>query len=323
MHLLDVAIAVAKAAGGLEETYFWVSEERLLFLRNAPDRRFFQAVYVEAGTGVETPLEEFNRRFGDRMLTQPTLYGFDGGHSNQVHYHPPHCALSPDGRWLLWYRSLSPFLAARLDASDLREWPADDRRHNWGVWCSDSSGWVQLVREPSESPGRGVEIRRARIHSLDASTPTRIVNVSGLWDGWPAGATPSGQVLLCHCDAREQGRAVDLSLLEVVSDTAAAASHRVELPEGMGYPELRLSPEGERLAWLFSSGLRPEEENLHILAFSDARGEQMREVSELQGHHRRKGQHPRYDGPRELRWTPDGGRVSFVFDGVVWAVAAG
>jgi hypothetical protein len=89
--------------------------------------------------------------------------------------------------------------------------------------------------------------------------------------------------------------------------------------------DLRLSPSGDRLAWVIRQPPAPDRRpRVYQLWFTDRRGSQAREGGQAEGIQEpanAQGRTP-YHWPRALRWTPAGDRVSFVYHDLLYTVPA-
>jgi hypothetical protein len=275
--LLARARRLASIPGEHDDPYFWISSREALFLRHARDPGSFRLLRLDTASGTWTPLAAFNKRFGKRLRGLEVHLRFVGSaRPAEIHYEPPVCALSPDGKWFLWtHRDQTPplWIAATLDGSQQRTWRASPVgvAPQYPVWFPDSRRWVELAED---FHGSGYRFRLAIIHSLDAPGADRQVKITGAVDGIIVGMTAGERVLVrryYHVD-----EPVHQQFYEIPLDRAIAAprQYHVALPSPRRTWDLELSS-GDRLAWV-RNGEGSFVDRDFTLWVSDAAGEGMR-----------------------------------------------
>ncbi|HZT42437.1 MAG TPA: hypothetical protein VFA07_09605 [Chthonomonadaceae bacterium] len=289
-------------------------------------------IRYDVTTGTETPLYQLTRVF-DRSK----------GMTDSVH-------VSPDGKQVLWADSNGGLYSASVDGSGFRRWwKADDANLGELFWLSDSHQWVclKLVR-------RNIlfAVDSAHIYSLLTSqqTPVRIVPASRLlrqkslvlesfgpattaraWDGGILlnfavyHTQPLSNVNL-HFDKLE------ILPLNIDKEVSFPHAYALTFPNQVTFINAIASPQGDRIAWetlehrvpAWSALLhrilpayKPQELNIFALKVSRLDGSQTQIVGTME---MPPGDQDSNDVPQELRWTPDGKRLSFLYHRAIWTV---
>lgn len=314
----------------------------------------FQAFSIDALTGAQAPMKKFNQAFGFALKGETNAFHIDMSPSSQfgtpwIGHLLVTCALSPDGKWLLWGAPRSMRLgdhpemrqALALDGSHRCAWTASAAFSDFH-WLPDSRHWVEWVEEKSKVV--------FFIHSMNPSSRTRTLSVALPSSYHMYDITPTGYVLardynwffriagiLPSAINSWQFAQCDLDLLHTPSGRVAAVpthAFRVHLPPGLHVelvdPFPVLSPQGDRLAWLAAREYAPpnspwlrriwtffgqHRQTLIGLWVSRLDGNQMQEIGHL-------AYRPKEEVPQDIRWTPDGKRLSFLYKGGLYTVPA-
>jgi GlpG protein len=323
--LMQQAVQIGPADDERNETYFWISSGELLVLKPAEEGAHYQAFRLPA-TGALSPLTAFNDNYREKLQGVAMRVMHEDEPPETV-YHPPACALSPDGTWFLWRAGgnaiFSSWIAATLDGARHLTWTEAKAKIGTtdACWLPGSCGWVELVQGYDERK-RAYHFTLARVHSLDDPHESRGVRLTGMPGGLLLGVSREQRLLTYNY---EMQTATDrISLFEAGLDAAAGAARRsvVRMPRKGHLWEVTLSPRGDRLAWVIGDEYpirspRP----LYSLWVSDLRGEEMRPVGQTAARFRKANGREHYSWPREVRWTPDERRLSFAFDGGLYAIA--
>ncbi|HLV79905.1 MAG TPA: hypothetical protein VKT32_06460 [Chthonomonadaceae bacterium] len=306
-------------------TYFWMDGSTVLFLRLTPNTTLYHATFIDAATGRKTLPEAFNTRNGS-LLRGQSMIVMAGNHREQC-YLPLEAVLSPDKRWLLWSSlgtlSGPRWVAATLSGAEQRQWKPDSDPASQvaglpghALWMRDSRMWVELVYRYAN---RNYTITRANVYELDDSSPIRKIAVQGLEDGLLAGLTGDNEILMYYPPdpiGRHETPITEahFSLVPLTSATVTARDLTITIPTSMDIASVLLSPQGDRLAWILQRG--GLDSPVYTLYVSDGEGKGMRAIGSAPYVQVGK----RYSWPGDLRWLPDGKRVSFVYRNALYTV---
>lgn len=245
-------------------------------------------------------------------------------------------ALSPDGRWLLWQEAGSGgYHVARLDGSAHRHWRAGGATC---CWMPDSRHWIAFTAaEPTRRDWQ------AQIYAVDSPRAMQVVPLAHVT------SSPSRcEIAFSHTVTLNVGAAaslqnpmnttIDLLQLNTAPGLPLLQKSTVPLPPLGSKRDLlqfKLSPDGKRIAWLFSvTQLPPSGTGLPLpfsskpaspqsgmsLWVSQQDGKGMRQIGDV----------PllesldttSWDLPSSLQWTPDDKQLSFFYDHHIWLVPA-
>jgi hypothetical protein len=321
--LMQNAVKVAATQDDLNEDYFWGDDHTLLFLRGVPNKDVFHVVLFDTKTGQETLPEAFNAKNSPLMKGKSMTVSFEGSGEQEHHYLPPTAALSPDGKWLLWQSTSSfpdgQWIAATLDGQSQQWKQGSDAGSEFPgisthpVWLRDSSGWVELV---SRYANQTYTITQANLYRLGKTDPVKRIRIRGLDDGLLAGVTQDDRVMMHHPDdprASEVTQA-EFSRIGLDAETVSAQKLTFSLPTSADAADFILSPHGNRLAWILKREREPSRQYTLYIANADGTG--IHPIGSTEGVQVGKG----YSWPRDIRWLPDGKRLSFVFKKAVWVI---
>jgi hypothetical protein len=303
----------------------------------------YQALSLDAATGIQSPLAAFNRSFtahtdGDGLALW-RRYGL-------YHLLADGC-VSPDGRWLLWgdtdmaRGSGGRYAAFALDGSRTLKWPHAVRPGNSMppeagypvAWMPDSRHWVELssgLEVDPNSPRTVTVPRRVIIHSVDA--PGEVSKTPLLPDGGDLiGITPQRHLLtLTPRDGEEHG--AELEEYDLNANAALVRHFPVRTPPNGKFPyhQVALAPQGHRLAWLVPIEKTPPGPPF-LARFWTMAGNRPHTVETLWVT-RLDGSEPQEVGylpfktddplPEDLRWLPGGKQLSFIYKGALYTVPA-
>jgi len=297
------------------DPYIWLSEHELLHLQSGPEGPQPMVFNTEDASD----------------LPEPKLSDLTGGIARSV---------SPDGQWVLWLTHEGPdtqrgLAATRRSDGKTVHWNVHPSRSE-GFWLPDSRRWVGVT---SGWTGRLVNGRQQydtafSVFSVDHSgvqtyQPIPIMDHSA----YILGITSKGHLLLdsSYGGWDTPGQATPpLSLWEVSLETDPPSFFAYQVPQPQATPgfqrsrkEIHLSPSGDRLLW---SGLQiPQRSDLHLTPVGPYTGT----LScidiwfcSLDG---RLPQHIGVWGSwcvsGDVRWNPDGKRISFTRGGTLQSVS--
>jgi hypothetical protein len=303
----------------------------------------YQALSVDAATGMQTPLTAFNKTFtaqtnGDGLALW-RRYGL-------YHLLADGC-LSPDGRWLLWCDMImrrgagGRYAAFALDGSRMLTWTHADNSGNSippeagypFAWMPDSRHWIEL------RVGQEVDPKSNRLVTIPGYLVIRSVDAPGVVSKKPLlsaggdllGITP--QRLLLTLKPRNGGEHdAEVEEYDLNANAALVRHFPVRAPPNgkFSYHQVALSPQGDRLAWLVPIEKTPP--GPPFLARFWAMVGNRPSTAETLWVTRLDGSEPHEVGylpvkpdaplPEDLRWLPGGSQLSFVYKGALYTVPA-
>jgi hypothetical protein len=292
------------------------------------------AFLLNAGTGVRAPIQALNDTF--KSITP----------SGEQH-------LSPDGKWLLWTgvrntqhlpaaygkRHVLPgpgprfYKGLRVVATALNGSRQEERQQgNDLAWLPNSQGWVRYLW------GQSGGARRSSVQGqtlASSQTTKRAVPKLPLTRGTVKvlGVRPDNHLLVCCVPPPVPGHGgVAIYDIALGSDPPSVITCTLTLPAGWSAMDLALSPSGDRLAWKTIGDRIPFPDFVsRLLPFVDPSSHPVIGlwVSRVDGgdlHEIGDEDAPRIDGWSQylydLGWTPNGKRVSFIFQGSLWTTPA-
>ncbi|HZT40651.1 MAG TPA: hypothetical protein VFA07_00610 [Chthonomonadaceae bacterium] len=254
------------------------------------------------------------------------------------------CSISPDGAWML-YRNWAggannPFRTLTLSLNGSRRivWPAwSETRFDMirqPFWLPDSRHWAEIVYDHTS------HTFLAAVYGLDGKHYTGVIaRGRWLWSGEVHGITQSGSVLIRKFNTpalpKRLVQIMEWDLQGILAHRANGSAHArtisIRMPantEEVSGPDPRISPQGDRLAWVLTlENAHPEPAWLQRLWALF--GQRQRKtfglwVSHLDGSQLREIGHINYqpddEVPQDIRWTPDGKRLSFLYKGALYTV---
>jgi hypothetical protein len=244
---------------------------------------------------------------------------------------PERVDLSPDGKWLLCEGSANLELERAADSRRDGSRPAGARtlvasldgkhRFSWPragriVWL-DGHRLAELIADPHTGALRSVRLRtlgipgRVRDLRVDPSARAPLcVDLGGEAGSAEATVAAAGPVLLIAQPA-VQGRTT-IHQLGLGRTVRLIGKFTVPVPPNRIVEGIAFSPSGERVAWQMSSGGGTRASETWV---SRLNGSGMHRLTSRQFN-------SGDTGPIDLRWTPDGREVSFLYNQVMHAVAA-
>jgi hypothetical protein len=236
--LLDEAAGIGKAFNDP----LWLSANVLLAHGSMGDGFFENPYRIELKEHRVTPLP--------RLFTPETIWDNKGN--------LPAWTLSSDHRWILWRHGwLEPqydFVATRIDGGKSVRWTVGRADANGPFfWQPGTHRWVHLLLTDD-----GETLREAQLFDLDHPDRKRTVPLPPLKQIHLVGVRPDGSYLLT--DSAEwhsiKGRWVHLTDLRFMPDRAPFGIRAmISSPAAGRVAQMRLSPDGKRLAWLIEQGV--------------------------------------------------------------------
>jgi len=256
--------------------------------------------------------------------------------------------VSPDGKRLLWASSRNEkpiWVVARLDGSERTEWHRlkVGRLSSYDPFAWSDAFWTdngKAVMETSFEPGGSQTNIHARL-SIKRIEPSTAPKPLALVP-WPSGTylpSPSAvdhTVLLAVDDgfATQNRPNGDVGVVRARLSGAhsSVVQQIIHLPAYSNFFGAVPSPNMDRVAWgvgspydptfQAQSGLGPAARDHLPLGYwvSRSDGSELRPVGHLPFD--RRGPIWQYEHLGRLRWTPDGKRLSFVYDGVLYCIDA-
>lgn len=302
------------------DPYLWLSDHEL-FHFTGDTMHGYQPLYLDTRTCADVPA--------------PGLTPTYGGHI---------ASASPDGRWVLWdtgkWENSRHILAATSrDGARTMKWPeARDVWEDQGFWLSDSRRWVAITYQPTGQTFQGhpASARSLAIYSVDKPGVIGMPLLNDTGTSRILGVTPQDKIILCDATGEQPitpgQRAQPLTLLERSLDPKHPQERQVQVArpdERADTTRFLLSPQGDRIAWfLFSArpstiegwlslwtkhGYLVGRETLDVWV-GRLDGSAPHKIGGMSGSH--------VSFPAGPRWTPDGKRISFVNNGILYTVPA-
>jgi hypothetical protein len=224
------------------------------------------------------------------------------------------CRVSPDGKWILWGSGQPNAFA--VDGKRPVWFPASISVSNGSAWLPDSRHWIgcKVVQANTMQINICCVDRPGKYDSFDVPNPgmsellgcTR-GNNSLFWQLEWTGPKSVGNINLLEIPLVPKGRIHRITITPPPNHQAILGS-------------IALSPQGDRLAYLFTNPYTPPSWPLmrhlwHLFGIKEHQ-EQSLWVSDLDGSHMHEIGHvalrPGIPVPRDLRWTPSGTKLSFI-----------
>lgn len=330
------------------ESYHWISPDELLILRPVLTPpgclgNWLPLAWIRAlltvhtahrytiSTGVETPLEEFNRLHTTHLPSRTTImpYGRVETPVQPVYHDPPQLQVSPDGRWALWERRFGHRRVASLDGRRTVDWPYG-YEDGGARWLPDSSRWLGII-----AMSKGGIVDSLRLHRWSDPAEKEMITLSERVDGTVVGITSRYSLLMYHPTGpvwftlRAKARdSLHESFSEIYFGAQKAEVRRfaIKMPQQVVVLEVRLSPNGNRLAWLTQTIFTDDEPHSgqeFCIWVSDLDGADFRDIGwvnaqvfpseDIEGG-------TVYAAPRGICWSPDSTHISFTYGRKVMAV---
>jgi hypothetical protein len=282
--------------------YWWVSDNEILTFRD-PGHDDWTLLRLDVNARQGKPVEELTR-----------LFAKSGGRPDSVQ-------VAPDGKGILWTGAQGGTIVATVDGARHFEYPPGEPGEK--RWMFDSGHWVELVRE-------GTQFTHAIFHEMDRPRESRVkpvlpavvarpdaIDVAGM------AATTDGHVLVTFWNGQagkiDPARIVALSFTANTSEIGRFLLHP---PHDVDRGALVFSPLYGRLAWVLEyqpplSTLTGERTRTGLWV-SSMQDWKAHEIGSLETTRDGKGG----SGPFAVQWSPDGGRLSFVYRDALWTVPA-
>jgi len=303
--------------------YAWSSNKALLL-----EWGVYDWTHYDCSTGKETQLEGLSaRRIGP------------GGD----------IALSPDGKGLLEHTSASDgnvgqVLFSAVDGKRHFEQPGSTEEPGVEIgWLSDSQHWVELIGNLAPI-GDDVILERILIHPLDkpdqaqtlSLAPTSLLGFMDR-DGRLDFLTLEDRLIVSNChlynDAQpNQVHVVKLIATEPHLDISRTKTYQIVLPPNKAVWAVAYSPHGDKIAWLldtehvspiaafmhrFLPSVKVQTDHATACWVCNLDGTDMRKIGSIQT------RPEDLESPlKQLRWLPDGKRLSFLYQDALWTVPA-
>ena len=282
------------------DSHLWLSDDKILAFRtDSVGRRY--AVKVDTATGSEMPLIALNTR----LLRH--------GHA------PSFWELSPDRKWMLWIDHSLPktWNVASLDGSKFMSYPHPGVNVDWDMtiahWTCDSRRWGELIGD------------RLSLYNLKQPKAEKTVFVS----------EPQNVTIIFLCGFDVKGEAIAAmdgpgpTFIKFGTTSRFAPGHQLPISPGMHYlDDIELAPQGEKVAWICGARkdtpammqwlprvLRPHlwDRPIEEVWVADLDGTHQHRLGYVEG----------YNGDlKDIRWSPDGKRLSFLHQSALYIVSA-
>ncbi len=239
--------------------------------------------------------------------------------------------IAPGGQWLLWEGARDSVVVSSQDGSEMQSHPISNSRR---YWLPGSQQWMVLVwstqgfytrailgdvREPMAERREVPVSKESGIRPLGDDDYTLVLSESRI-------LTPAWRRVDGEPDLRE------VEILETSLGAKARPRRRlrVKAPAGGEIEEMAFSPDGRRVAWVFSFK-RGATASLWTSRLDGSRMRSLGFVRERSPRgFRRPDAPPRevlrssrpLSQPHSLRWLPNGKRLGYVFGKMLWTVPA-
>ena len=297
------------------DNYFWLSSEEALLITQATRPRFEENLPVT--------VRRVNVVTGDTAEDVPLEAAL---HKANVDSVVPNWQLSPDGRWLLGesnsYSRKQSWVATSTDGTRQVIRPHQYDQHEEGgvfaLWRPDSRSWIQTLEVDN----------KVHIFSYRLNTPLVADRAQDFFFFGHAlvGFFGAGRVLAIRPETGDGG-GVGVADFGDGPASAPASFYIPQVPANMDVQEVVLSPDRNRLAWKFtvkplplglkatinSGYVRHSSPSMVGLWISDLNLNHLREIGTLD---------IRDDHITNLRWMPDGKRLSFMDGDALYTVPA-
>ena len=305
-HLLNQPLAVQKtrvlALKGAYPFYWWLSDHELLLFRD-PSQKDWTFVHQDVPAKTQLPLEELTR-----------LFQTSGGKPESIQ-------VAPDGKHLLWTDSLGDTSLATLSGKDYTH--VKSSTHRVKRWMQDSQRWVELVED------NGMFVN-ALIYKVSLSPHEEFKPIFPPVSSSPAEVnllriTPTADehIIVHHWDG-SPGR-VDIGRIAALAFNASPGSNGkfdVPAPHDCEKGDLVFSPPSGHIAWVLDykvpvslSGLLGTARTYTGFWVTNMGSKDSQEIGSLGTQLGKNG-----SGPFNVQWTPDGLKLSFVYEDALWTL---
>jgi hypothetical protein len=283
--------------------YWWLADHEIMLFRD-PARSDWTLVRVNESTKRQQPLSALTR-----------LFARSGGKPGSIQ-------VSPDGKWMLWTNAAGGTVVSRTDGARHFDYPPGKPSEK--RWMCESVRWIELVHDGKffsyavmhdiVNPHKAQ--RRVLVPSIPCTRefvdvagmrPTADDHIlAGLWNGQEGNLNPAGIIAL-----------------NMNAHLSAVGQYRLDPPHAADRAELEFAPLYGRLAWVLEYG-----PGLSALVgasgqtglwVTDMFGWKSRELGSLET----SPDDSSSSRPVSIQWTPDGGRLSFVYRDALWTVPTG
>jgi hypothetical protein len=240
-------------------------------------------------------------------------------------------AVSPDGKWSLWTGENQYVVASTAGGSEYRHRLAAAPKRPFNqcgnaymvtsetAWLRDSRRWVDVRTDAKDR-------HTLTVHALDGRELKRVRLKNLAYAPYVLGATADDRVILWSGGAA-------LHTVDLREKSPGVRPMTAVAPRIGGVLDVALSPQGDRLLWrtmdnvynhkpkvvewlMERAGLDPCPP-LHVLWTSGLDGSKMREIGRVSI---RSNLVCDAASISNYRWTPDGSRVSYIYDDALWTV---
>ena len=290
-------------------TYYWPSNDRVLYFADEEQ--------------IGELLCEFNVATGTRtqFRTVSKLWSEDGWFKKQIE-------ISPDGQWILWDGDFHDhdyhgYYGARRDGSQQFHIP-----HAAGFkWMPDSRHFIEYVY-PYADPSSPATSPYSRIRSVETLSASRKLSAkqAALYTRWTTHLLSENRVMQVKEFPERDWPPTRYVLEEIRMEPEPKSVRRwtILAPQLQQRQAMQISPDGRQIAWLIVTPQDCHTPQTVALSVSRIEGSAMREI----GHLTLPAAPSDWEGPtferypHEMKWLPDGKRVSFIFQDALYTVLA-
>jgi hypothetical protein len=282
-----------------ERSYRWLSDTQIIYVTEVKVNRHLYVFNLPSGQS--------------RRLSTPKRYLLGGPG-----------ILSPNGKWLAGIipeiGGASTWFATTLDGTEVMTGPISIYRRKVlpvpGAWRKDNIRWMTLV-----GTNKGALVVTYNLDKPETFESKRLPRTGVEDKNYPGDAPP-----VLGFNAAEEALVVwvqpqppaQVTIARFNPDEAPpqVQTNTVEIPSGARADEYVLSPQGDRLAWLFYFRRDDKAEPRTEIWLSDASGQHMKKVGGIVT----RSPYPYHgaDFIREIQWHPGGKQLSFIYENVLF-----
>jgi hypothetical protein len=338
---------VANTVGWVRPYYVWRNKNAILIFRGNENYETLDSLEeYRLDTEEYVTFDAINRQWRDNPLqhTNPTEKYFPGETGGLVQ-----AAVSPDGKWIVWLAGRANvggaqliWMTISLDGKHWTERPRYPGSYGIVVWSHDSQSgiglfdtWIDQLHDKEHFAGVVYNVYNGKERRFDFSIPVTPHGVDyGYWD--LLAQRSNGHLILEFVQTGDHPKSeVFFADIPLAREKGAPKQWAIHMPPNAYIFEVALSPIGDRLIWNLrfeapgysynrplSEAERKQERSEIWLSRLDGSGMQrlgnlVFDISLLSP------DDPNFfEGPRlvGLQWSPDGKRISYIYDKALYLV---
>ncbi|MCW3097662.1 MAG: hypothetical protein JWL77_3280 [Chthonomonadaceae bacterium] len=286
-------------------TYFWISNDQLLYFMS--DAHIEELLWqLDVKTGKKTSFRTVSKMWSD-----------DGWFKKDI-------AISPDGQWILWDgdhsdHSYHGYYGARRDGSAKFHIPYKGFPYVTGFkWMPDSRHFVEDTGRYDAKVTHFTPLTTV-MRSVDAPQIAADVSrkAADIYSGWSTRILSANRAIQIEELPAGKWPPRKYVLEETTLEPIPTLLHRwtISVPPKEEWEEMKISPDGQRIAWIVITPPDSEKPQRVALSVSRLDGSAMQEI----GHLTLPASAADWFGPTferypsEMKWLPDGKHLSFLY----------